>query len=232
MPVILTAALLANVGLVGSMLANRGLGFLGTFDHTGRATSGLLYFFTPPISTTMQLFVLIMVLVIFLVTFLAWWRKMQKLKPIFLGSIVAGLALALIITNAFAGLPPSLDVVRAITYTLFYIFFSTLFSIIWVSTSGMDSESVARQIEDMGMQIPGFRRDPRIVKEVLDRYIPNLAIMGGVTVGAIAAIADLTGAIGTGTGILLTVMIIYNFYEIIASRYVEEMHPGLRKFFA
>jgi preprotein translocase subunit SecY len=231
MPVILTAALVANASLLGSMLYNRGLPLLGEFDANGQPTSGLMYFLVPPINTTLQLLVLVLVLVIFAVTFVAWWKKVQKLKPVFVGSVVAGLIISILAANAFAGLPPALDVVRAVTYALFYIAFSVIFSIIWVTTSGMDSESVAKQIEDLGMQIPGFRRDPRIVKEVLDRYIPNLALMGGIAVGGLAAIADLTGAIGTGTGILLTVMIIYNFYEIIASRYVEEMHPGLRKFF-
>jgi len=231
MPVILTAALVANMSLVGSMLANRGFAILGQFDASGQPTGGLMYFLTPPVTTTLHLLVLTLVLVIFSITFIAWWRKAQTLKPIFLGSIIAGIVISILVANSFAGLPPALDVIRAVTYTLFYIVFAVIFSVIWVTTSGMDSESVAKQIEDMGMQIPGFRRDPRIVKEVLDRYIPNLAVMGGVSIGALSAIADLTGAIGTGTGILLTVMIIYNFYEIIASRYVEEMHPGLRKFF-
>jgi preprotein translocase subunit SecY len=119
-----------------------------------------------------------------------------------------------------------------VVYLIFFMAFCTIFSIIWVTTSGMDADSVAGQIEELGLQIPGFRRDPRIIREVLNRYIPILAVLGGLTVGGLAAFADLTNAIGSGTGILLTVMIIYNFYEIIASRYVEEMHPGMRKFFA
>ena len=95
----------------------------------------------------------------------------------------------------------------------------------------MDAHSVAEQIKGIGMQIPGFRRDPRIIEQVLSRYIMPLAVMGGLWVGLLAAFADLTGALGTGTGILLTVMIIYNFYEQISMRYMEEMHPALRKFF-
>ena len=66
---------------------------------------------------------------------------------------------------------------------------------------------------------------------MLSRYIMPLAVMGGAFVGFLAAFANFMGALGTGTGILLTVMIIYNFYETIAYRYMEEMHPALRKFF-
>ena len=76
-----------------------------------------------------------------------------------------------------------------------------------------------------------FRRDPRILEKVLDRYITPLAVLGGAAVGALAALADFIGALGTGTGILLTVMIIYNFYENLAARYLEEMNPMIRKFF-
>ena len=96
----------------------------------------------------------------------------------------------------------------------------------------MDSKSVAEQIEGMGMSIPGFRRDPRIVEEVLERYIPTITILSGLFIGLLASVADFTGALGTGTGILLTVMIIYNLYESIAARYMEDMNPALRKFFS
>ena len=95
----------------------------------------------------------------------------------------------------------------------------------------MDARAVSEQIEGMGMQIPGFRRDPRIVEQVLNRYIPSLAIISGVFIGLLASVADFTNAVGTGTGILLTVMIIYNLYENISMRYMEDMHPAMRKFF-
>jgi preprotein translocase subunit SecY len=46
----------------------------------------------------------------------------------------------------------------------------------------------------------------------------------------LAAVADLTGALGSGTGILLTVMIVYNLYQSIAQQHVEDMNPMMRKF--
>ena len=47
-----------------------------------------------------------------------------------------------------------------------------------------------------------------MVKE-LNRYIPNAAAFGGMCIGALTIMADLMGAIGSGTGILLAVTIIY-----------------------
>jgi len=90
-------------------------------------------------------------------------------------------------------------------------------------------DKVAKQIEGVGMQIPGFRRDTRITERVLERYIPALAVIGGALVGALASYADLTGALGTGTGLLLTTMIIYNLYEQLAAQHMEDMHPALRR---
>ena len=54
--------------------------------------------------------------------------------------------------------------------------------------------------------------------------------MGGLSIGLLAGVADIVGAIGSGTGILLTVMIIYRLYEEIAKQHMYDMHPMMRKF--
>ncbi len=230
-PVILAGALLANLYLVGPLLARRGITILGEFDAQGQAISGLTYFLSIPQSTSVQVFSLVLVAVIFISAFAVFYFKLRDMKKVLIGSVIAGIILAYFVTSSFVGLPSSIDFVRMFTYLVFFVLFCTIFSVFWVNTSGMDADSVAEQIEGMGMQIPGFRRDPRIIREVLNRYIPILAILGGASLGLLAAAADFTNAIGTGTGILLTVMIIYNFYEIIAARYAEEVHPSLRGFF-
>jgi len=80
-----------------------------------------------------------------------------------------------------------------------------------------------------GLSIPGFRRDKRILEKVLERYIVPLTILGGFTVGVLALVADLLGALSRGTGILLSVMIIYQFYEQIQKAHMEEMSPLIGK---
>ena len=67
-------------------------------------------------------------------------------------------------------------------------------------------------------------------QKILDRYIIPLTVMGGLTVGILAALADLSGALSRGTGILLTVMIIYKLYEDIARQHMYDMNPMMRKF--
>ncbi|MCD6331213.1 MAG: preprotein translocase subunit SecY [Thermoplasmata archaeon] len=122
--------------------------------------------------------------------------------------------------------------VRLIVYTTVFIIGCIFFGKFWIETTNMGPDAVARQIQQSGMQIPGFRRDPRILKKVLARYIPALTILSSALVGALAIFADLIGTVGnvSGTGLLLTVGIVIRLYEEIAREQAIEMHPVLRKF--
>jgi len=131
----------------------------------------------------------------------------------------------LLITNSLT----THNIVQAIVFTLFMIGGAVIFSIFWVQTSGMDARNQAKQIMASGFQIPGFRRDERVLESLLKRYISPLTVMGAITVGFLAASADLLGALTSGTGLLLTVMIIYNLYETIAQQHMMDMYPSLRK---
>jgi preprotein translocase subunit SecY len=110
---------------------------------------------------------------------------------------------------------------------------SIMFAKFWVQTTNLGPDAVARQIQKSGMQIPGFRRDPRVLKRVLERYIPTITIISGAMIGALAAGADMIGTTGnaTGTGLLLTVGILIHFYEAIGREQMMEMNPVMRGFF-
>ena len=123
--------------------------------------------------------------------------------------------------------------VHLVIYLGVFIGGAVLFAKFWIMTTNMGPEDVARQIESSGMQIPGFRRDPRVLRRVLDRYIPVVATISGAAVGALAAGADLIGTVGnaSGTGVLLAVGILIQTYEAIGREQMMEMHPVLRQFF-
>jgi preprotein translocase subunit SecY len=120
-----------------------------------------------------------------------------------------------------------------IIYLAMMIIGSILFAKFWIDTTGMGPEDVAKQIERSGMQIPGFRRDPRVLKRVLERYIPVVTVLSGAAVGALAAFADMIGTVGncSGTGVLLMTGIIIRMYEEMGKQKAMEMHPMLRQFF-
>jgi len=107
---------------------------------------------------------------------------------------------------------------------------AVVFSWFWVQTSGMDAQSQAKQMVSSGLQMPGFRSDVRILERILNRYIGPLTVMGAIVVGFLAALADLSGALSGGTGILLSVMIIYKLYEEIAKQHMMDMNPMMKKF--
>src|SRR3989344_2652576 len=187
-PVILVAALIANMQLWGRLLQNAGFPLLGTFSaSTGLPISGFVY-----------------------------WLQ----GPSIIQSIIQQHTLLI-------GLAPYL---QALVYILFFVIGSVIFSIFWVQTAGMDAKTQAQQMISSGLQIPGFRKDERVLERLLNRYIWPLTVMGAVTVGFLASMADLTGALTSGTGLLLTVMIVYKLYEDIARQHMMDMNPMLRKF--
>ncbi len=121
-------------------------------------------------------------------------------------------------------------IARGSVYIIFMMLGAVLFSWLWVQTSGMDARSQAKQIMSSGLQIPGFRKDERVLEKILNRYIGPLTIMGALAVGFLAGIADISGSLTNGTSLLLSVMIIYRLYEDIARQHMMDMNPMLRKF--
>lgn len=119
-------------------------------------------------------------------------------------------------------------ILNIIFYSIAMVVFCVIFGKFWVEMSGMGSKNVAKQLQQVGLHVPGFRRDERVMERVLDRYIPMITILGSITVGLLAVFADLTGALGTGTGILLTVGILYRMYEELAAEQAFEAMPGLK----
>jgi len=67
--------------------------------------------------------------------------------------------------------------------------------------------------------------------QILNRYIPTAAAFGGLCIGALSIVADFMGAIGSGTGILLAVTIIYQYFEIFSKEKQELGISGVLFFF-
>ena len=124
-----------------------------------------------------------------------------------------------------------IEILHGVVYIAILVVLCVVFGKFWVELGGQSTESVSNQLQRSGMYIPGFRRDPRIIQGVLNRYIPPIPILSSVLVGLLAGFADIiTGALVSGTGILLTVGIVYRMYEELAKEQVSEMNPLLRKF--
>jgi len=105
------------------------------------------------------------------------------------------------------------DPIHALFYVAFVLISCALFSKTWIDVSGSSARDVAKQLKDQQMMMPGYRESD--LPRVLNRYIPTAAAFGGACIGALTIVADFLGAIGSGTGILLAVTIIYQYFEIV-----------------
>jgi len=202
-PVILMAALLANVNMFAMLLYQSNLPLLGHQWWIGMYDLSIT---TQPLGGG------------------AWYLSSPGGINSWLMPILAG---------GYGGHAAWQYAAKVIIYLVVLIIGSILFAKFWIETTNMGPADVAKQIQSSGMQIPGFRRDPRVLKKVLERYIPVVTVIGGATVGALAGFADAIGTVGnaSGTGVLLTVGIIIKLYEDIAKEQAMEMHPVLRGFF-
>jgi len=102
-------------------------------------------------------------------------------------------------------------------HAVFYIFFMlsacALFSKIWIEVSGASVQDVAKNLKDQGMFFRGHRDTLGSTRKELNRYIPTAAAFGGMCIGFLTIVADFMGCIGSGTGILMAVTIIYGYFE-------------------
>jgi len=111
------------------------------------------------------------------------------------------------------------DPFRALFYITFVLTACALFSERWPEVSGSSARDVARQLKEQSMVMKGHRTSS--LQSELERYIPTAAAFGGLCIGALSVMADFMGAIGSGTGILLAVTIIYQYFEIFVKEQQE-----------
>ncbi len=212
MPVILAFAFLSSLQLVGRFIEgiNVQIGgvslasFIAAYDPTGQLSGGLLYLISPNFPSPIAI---------------------AGGMPVYINLMLTS-SNTLLVPFVGAVLVP--QYVHAILYAISLCILSVIFGYLWTETSSMTARDVANQLKGVGLSIPGFRRDQRMIERILAKYIPVITILGSGFVGLLAAFADLTGALGTGTGILLTAGILYRMYEEMESQRMFEMYPALR----
>lgn len=111
------------------------------------------------------------------------------------------------------------DPIHFVLYTGILLSACALLSTAWIEVSGSSPRDVARQLKQQHLVIRGHR-DTTLYTE-LKKVIPTAAALGGLCIGLLSVSADLLGAIGSGTGILLAVTIIYQYFEIFAKEQAE-----------
>jgi len=143
----------------------------------------------------------------FLINLFGQWQEAE-----FGGTMVpvGGLVYYLSPPNSFMDLWS--EPIHAIFYIVFVLLSCAIFSRFWVEVSGSSARDVAKQLRDQNMMMKGYRDSD--LPRVLNRYIPTAAAVGGACIGGLIVTADFLGAIGSGTGIVLAVTIIHQYFEI------------------
>ena len=100
-----------------------------------------------------------------------------------------------------------LDPIHTVIYIAFTVTACAIFSKTWIEVSGSGPRDIAKQLKEQQMVMAGHR-EGSMYKE-LKRVVPTAAALGGALLGLLSVVADLMGAIGSGTGILMAVTIIY-----------------------
>ena len=197
MPIILQTALVSNLYFVSQLLYKRYphnflVGLFGKWKDEEAAgpmqqapTAGLVYYISPPTSLAEALDGPAAR------RLLPWRDSVRRAAPL---------------TQVLD------DPLRAVCYFAFVLVACALFSKTWIEVSGSSAKDVAKQLRDQQMVMKGHR-DSSLAKE-LNRYIPTAAAFGGMCIGALTVAADFMGAIGSGTGILLAVTTIYQYFEM------------------
>merc|ERR1712194_602091 len=113
-----------------------------------------------------------------------------------------------------------MDPLHGLFYICFMLGLCGGLSKMWIEISGQSPRDVAKTLRDQQLQFKGYRESSLLA--VLNLYIPTAAMLGGMCIACLTIIADFLGAIGSGTGILLAVNIVYNYVEMFS----KEMQAG------
>lgn len=141
------------------------------------------------------------------VKLLGVWEPLEESSQL---SAVSGIAYYMSAPRSIAS--ALLDPLHTALYITFIVSACAIFSKTWIEVSGSGPREVAKQLKDQQMVMAGHR-EGSMYKE-LKRVIPTAAAFGGAILGLLSVMADMMGALGSGTGILMAVTIIYGYWEI------------------
>lgn len=150
----------------------------------------------------------------FFVGLLGVWQKYQGSNQLYaVGGLAYYMSPPRSLTEAVS------DPFHFVIYLAFMLIICAVFSTLWIQLSNSSPRDVAKQLADQQMVIARHREQS--TEQYLKRYIEPAAILGGLFIGFLSVMADMMGAIGSGTGILLCVTIIYQYYEMIAKENID-----------
>ena len=102
---------------------------------------------------------------------------------------------------------------KSVVYILTILYVSGLFTQTVVALMGKGASDMARGLKHEGFFLEGMKENEEGIYKRLERIIPTVSFLCGMLIAFLQIFADLIGAIGSGTGILLLVSTILEVQE-------------------
>ena len=102
---------------------------------------------------------------------------------------------------------------KSIIYVIFILYFSGWFTQTMVDLIGKGAIDLARGLKNEGFFLEGIRESEETIYKRFQKLIPTVSFLSGMLIASLQILADLIGAIGSGTGILLLVSTILQVQE-------------------
>lgn len=123
-------------------------------------------------------------------------------------------------------LSPPASLLSCITHPFHFIIYTLIrccacagFSVVWLHYSSNGPAKVVADIRRNGLIKPGLR--PEKLKSYIANPINIAAPVSGFIVGLVGVVADLTGAVGGGSGLLISAGTISDVAESVVSEWME-----------
>lgn len=94
---------------------------------------------------------------------------------------------------------------KNIIYVFITLYISGRFTQLMVDVNGKGAIDMARGLKHQGLILYGIKDSEETLYQKLNKIIPIVSFLSGTLIAAIKILADLSGAIGSGTGLLLLV---------------------------
>lgn len=83
----------------------------------------------------------------------------------------------------------------------------------WIAISKSTPKDYAKMIRSRYLTRPNYKEESVI--GTFNELIPTAAMLGGIVIGFLTVVGDLLNVAGSSTGIMLSISILYGYYEKI-----------------
>ncbi|MGC9133155.1 MAG: hypothetical protein ACP5GJ_02000 [Nanopusillaceae archaeon] len=121
------------------------------------------------------------------------------------------------------------NIFHIVFYFLLFVIGGMFISKFWIYAIGMDPKNLANYLTN-NPSSPLYMRDPRIVEDMLRKYIDPIGYLSGFLMGLLASLGDILSSAVSGVSILLLVVIAGQIYNDMKRLNALHLFPLIGKY--